>query len=191
MIVILHGERLVPSLVERASAFSLAEVMPAFAVHHLKPSHEFHHLAVSGGPHDEVKVVGHHAVRQESYRRSLLPFLQRTHEGSIGLRVFEHRQSTNAAIQNVKNDTSAPVKASSWHSKPLFNSLANQSRRAKIEKLLPASFHGQRNHFTASATKPAFVPEPVAVTMNWRPDLVRYVIGVAEGWRGSVRCQSS
>jgi hypothetical protein len=80
MIVILHGKCLVPSLIERASAFSLAESMPAFAVHHLKPPHEFHHLAVARRPHDEVKVVGHHTVGQKSYRRSLLSFLEHLHE---------------------------------------------------------------------------------------------------------------
>ena len=189
MLVGLHGKRLEPPLVQVPRAARVMLGMPAHGVGVCQPAEKPGQFAIGLRPEHEMPVIGHHAVRQESYRRSLLSFLQRTHEGSIGLRVFEHSQSTNAAIQNVKNDTSAPVKASPWHSQPLFNSLANQRRAAKIGKLLPASFRG--NHFTASATKPAVVPEPVAVTMNWRPDLVRYVIGVADGWRGSVRCQSS
>jgi len=80
MTTVLNGERFVSSLVQRACTFSLSILMPPFAVDHLEPAHEFDHLAISGRPYDEMKVVGHNAVREKPYRRSILPLLKGSHE---------------------------------------------------------------------------------------------------------------
>src|SRR5262245_5666379 len=131
MTVVLDGKRFISSLVQRAGTFGLPVPMPPFAVDHLKPAHEFDHLAISGRPDDEMKVVGHHAVREKSYRRSILCLLKGAHERSIGRCVLEDRHPTDTAIQHVKNHTCAFVKPTLWHGDGLFNSLASRIRRPK------------------------------------------------------------
>lgn len=174
------------ALVERPDAFGLTISVPTLAVGHLEPLHEFHELSISGRPDHEMEMVRHDAIGEKTNRRALLPLLEGLHERAIRGRILKDRESTHAAVQHVKQDACRFMEPSLGHEEAAIQFSCQSRSRRGFRKLFPASFY-----FTASATRPAFAPEPVAVTISWRPARVRYVIGVAEGGRESVRCQSS
>ncbi len=83
MLVFLHRNALIPSLVKMAFSLSLVRLLPAVGVGGGQPVHEFGKCGVFLGPQDKMPVVGHQAVGQEIHWESPAGFSEDPFEGLV------------------------------------------------------------------------------------------------------------
>ena len=74
VLVVLDREGLEPALIEMSGASGSVVSVRPHGVRHREPAKELTDLPVTGGPHDEVPVIGHRRKR-ENGQRNLCPCL--------------------------------------------------------------------------------------------------------------------
>ena len=83
MVVVLDGNRFVPSLVDGAATHGPMMVMPPPYLGGREPLHESRQLAVVGGPHDKMKVIRHQDITEQAQWDASLCLRQYPKEGTI------------------------------------------------------------------------------------------------------------
>jgi hypothetical protein len=120
-----HGKCLVPPLIDVAGAGCPSVSVPSLAVSSSQPGHERRQFGVSAGPQHKVEVVRHETVRETSQRNALLRLANHFQERSVIGGPIKEPESTDAAIQNVKDDVSRSNPPSIWHGVAVIKVLAN------------------------------------------------------------------
>lgn len=99
MFVVLDRERLEPALPDVSAMGIMPEIAPNVRRH--QPLHPPREVAVAVGPQDEVEVVGHQAVGEQSHGQPQTRLADDAEEGLVVLRLVEDLGAGVAAIQDV------------------------------------------------------------------------------------------
>jgi hypothetical protein len=101
----LDRKRFESSLVDRAGAGGISMGVPTLRVGHGEPTHGFRQLAVGPRPEQQVPVIGHDAVAQQTRPGALDGLLQDALERLVVGRAIEERHPPHASIEHVIHDS--------------------------------------------------------------------------------------
>ena len=118
MPIILDWKGLESALINRTGPISGPISVPSFAVSHGEPVHELREFVVARGPGDQMKMVGHDAVREHAKRHVGLRLGKDADEGVIVGGMIEQAGAADGSIQNMKNKTGGSFADSSGHAAP-------------------------------------------------------------------------
>jgi hypothetical protein len=103
MLVALHRERLERSLVEVSFTFTVMSLLRATHMRRRHLVHEGRDLVVQFRPQNEMPVIGHQAVSQDSQRDDQQRLLHDAHEGLVICRARKECSPPIPAIEHVKD----------------------------------------------------------------------------------------
>src|SRR5580765_1712188 len=91
--------------------------MPALGVRMRQPAQEGGQLPVRFGPEDEMPVIGHEAVGEDSGRVLLESLGEHALEGLVIAGLLEERQARDGTIEGVIDKASRSGAPVAWHAK--------------------------------------------------------------------------
>ena len=111
----LNRDGLKSVLIDRSSASCLMERMPPLRMGASQPMHEERQLMIFHGPHDEVPMVRHCTICQESDRHSLQCFAQHFFERQVVRAGAEQARASNCSIEHVIREYAGRSASASGH----------------------------------------------------------------------------
>ena len=113
--VTLHGDRLESALVDGTPALASVCPPPALRVGACQPMHETREAVVGFGPDDEVPVIRHDAVGEDSHPEAHGCLGDESEEVTVIVGRMEDDRVLDGAVENVKDESSRRAARASGH----------------------------------------------------------------------------
>jgi hypothetical protein len=115
VVVLLDGERLEPPLVQVAGPGRVVVGVPPHGMRVRQPPEKVRHVPVGNRPEDEVPVVGHQTVREDSDRMKGPGLVHDPEEGVVIRVLLEEREAGDSPVQGVVHVPARRLTACAWH----------------------------------------------------------------------------
>ena len=111
----MHHEGLKPTLVEMAAAGTAPVGVPALGMGQGEQAHEGGEVIVAPRPEDQVPMIGHEAIGEDTHRHALLHRGQHAFKGAVVLLLFEDGLASVSAVEHMINQTAGGVAVGASH----------------------------------------------------------------------------
>jgi hypothetical protein len=140
MLVALHRERFVTTLVNMTQTDIASVLLPAPRVGGREALHEGRQIGIALGPQKWVLVVRHQRVSANSHWRCVMTFPENSFEGLTVHGLLEQLHPRHVAIQDVKNHSATGNPRRAWHQRSLATGYpSSQYRTCPAFALCPSA----------------------------------------------------